>query len=75
MFHNKAYVRTLFAAGCAVICLGVGQSLSAIDPDAKATRQVSLDQGRNLAVQALRDRKPALAIEIARALWDADKRD
>lgn len=73
--QNKAHIRTLVTAGCAVLCMGVGQSFSASDPNAKATRQISLDQGRTLAVQALRDGKPALAIEIARALWDADKRD
>lgn len=73
--QNKAHIRTLVTAGCPVLCMGVGQSFSASDPNAKATRQISLDQGRTLAVQALRDGKPALAIEIARALWDADKRD
>jgi hypothetical protein len=75
--RNKNRTRTIVAAGCAVLCLGVGQSISANDPNAAPapTSRISLGQGRSLAVQALRDGKPELAIEIARALWDADKRD
>lgn len=70
--RNNRYIRTLFTTVCAVLCLDVGQSESANDPTATST--ISLDQGLSLAVQAIKDGNPDLAIEIARALWDADKR-
>lgn len=75
--RSKTRIQTLVAAGCAVICLGAGQSFSAdyTDVTPVQTRQISLDKGRSLAVQALNNGNPVLAIEISRALWEADKHD
>ena len=75
--RSKRRIQTLVAAGCAVICLGAGQSFSAdyTDVTPVQTRQISLDKGRSLAVQALNNGNPVLAIEISRALWEADKHD
>lgn len=71
MNRTKSQIRTGISAACAVLCLSFGHGANA--QSTPPSTAVSLDHGRGLAVQALNGGNPELAIDIARALWEADK--
>ena len=68
-FATNRFLKGLGALGLA-LCLGVGQASTN-----EQTANLSLSEARGLAVYALNNEQPELALQVGRGLLQADARD